>query len=315
MPRRPLYAECKICGGNATIKRHHATGANGRVYLYEVYIHRNGTSHYFRTGDNSSKKEPINAFQEMIEKRMNDGKYRFKEIKELLESIRGTEVSNTNVHRNLEKAMRLNLVERKTENGVILYSRRVKDDAYKRQRINQAIVTLNVYDSEMTMTTLLRFDNQGQGPMKGIPFAIPVGSLNNLFEIDLDVFDHLGKIPKDAIQIAYSFAGQTGILINFNRPIKPSESGFLFIISSLRTGLGQLKMALPLDIDSFRIHITELKDEKVSIRKRFLDGIKEAYPDYITRGHLVDDRTFIEAEFESASKGDTIVVSMGHSSS
>lgn len=310
MPRRPVLAECKICGGSATVKHHRATGANGRVYFYEVFVHRNGTSHYFRSGGVSGRRESMSTFQEIVDRRMNNGKYRFKEIKSLLESIRGTKVSNTNVHRNLERAMRSNLVQRKTENGIILYSKRVKDVSESRRRITQAIMTLSISDAGIAMTTLLRFDNDSEESLKGLTFTMPVGSLNNLHEIDLEIYDHLGKISKSELQIAYSYAGQTGILINFNRHIGPSESGFLFIENSFKTRDSELKVVLPLDVGSLRIHVTGHRERRVSIRKRLLDGIKETYPDYITRGSLVNDRVFTEAEFENASKGDTIVISL-----
>ncbi|MCL5789063.1 MAG: hypothetical protein M1290_01190 [Candidatus Thermoplasmatota archaeon] len=309
MPRKTVHAECKICGGEATVRIHSATGANGRKYRYQIYTHRNGISHYFRIGATSRGSQPKDAFQEVVDRRMGSGSFRFKEIKSMLESVKGSKVSNTNVYRNLGRAVRYGVIRRESTDGRILYSRRLNEEGEKDQKMKKVSIAISISGSMVEMTSLLEIDNISVKPLNGIPLALPVGSLESLDEVALEAFDVLGRIPAGNSTIAYSYSGQTVARVKLNRPVRQSESCDLFVLGKFNAVGREMKFSLPLGADSLKVNVVADRNEKVTVLRRFLDGLREAPPDYIEKGIVTPERAFTIAEFEGTSKGDTIVIS------
>ncbi|MCW6171246.1 MAG: hypothetical protein LVQ96_08800 [Thermoplasmatales archaeon] len=297
MPRKPAESLCKICGANATVKVNYATGSGGTVYLYEIYTHKNGTVHYFRPGKVLQKRDAFSDFEEMLRTKMKDGEYRFKDIKKLFESFRGSSASNTMVQRYIEKGMRAKLIRKSVEDGM------------KVVKIQETSVSYHISDSAVAMSILLKFLNEGESLLNRIPINIPTGIIDTISELNIESFDKFGKISEGNVEIAFSFTGQTGIGVGLRRSLGPSESDFLFVTSRFTFSEHSLKFALPLDTGSLRIHITKEWEKPVHVRKRLLDGIKETNPDSVRKGFLSDGLSFAEVEFGKSSKGEAVVVS------
>jgi hypothetical protein len=309
MPRKPLQAMCKICGANATLVHHQATGANGIIYFYEKYVHRNGKTHYFRQDRKAQSEEASVSFEDLIDTKMNNGKYRFKEIKLLIESVNRRNVSNTMVYRSIEKAIRANSIEKNIEEGIIYYSKRINQDSSGQLKIKEAFVTYVLSDSTVNMTILLLFENLSGLLMNRIPITLPTGTVDSQKELHLQVFDQMGPIPEKNVEMAYSFSSQTGIAINFNKPLKPNEFNFVFMSTQFKTRERMLKFALPLYTNSLKLYVTLDHGKPVHIIKRLLDGVKETNPDLARKGTLNNGQTYKEVEFNNASWGEAIIVS------
>ena len=309
MPRKPAESLCKICWANATVKVNYATGSGGTVYLYEIYTHKNGTVHYFRPGKVLQKGDAFSGFEATLRTKMNDREYRFKDIKKLFESFRGSPASNTMVQRYIEKAMRAKLIRKSVEDGMILYSKENQRDSPKVVKIQETSVSYHISDTAVTMSILLKFLNEGESILNRIPITIPTGIIDTISELNIESFDKFGKISEGNVEIAFSFTGQTGIGVGLRKSLGPSESDFLFVTSRFTFSGHSLKFALPLDTGSLRIHITKEWEKPVHVRKRLLDGIKETNPDSVRKGFLSDGLSFAEVEFGKSSKGEAVVVS------
>jgi hypothetical protein len=311
MARRSSEKQCKVCGAVATVKRYSSKGRNGKVYRYEKFSHRNGVVHYYRIGRDTTKMTISDAFAQMIDTKVGDGKYRFKDFKTMFEAIYGSPVSNTTISRNLAKSIKLNLIDRKTEGNTILYSRKLERDVDQQLKISNASMSYLISKNRASIIIFLHFGNPGNQVLTKIPVTLPIGIVEPLHQLSLKAFDQVSEIPPSGINITYSYAGQTGISIVLNRPLKPNESDFIFLNGNFEVREKFLKFALPFSVDNLRINVDSGSNQEIIIRKRLLDGLKESNPEIVRRGKSGRGGFYTEVVFENATKGEGIVITFG----
>lgn len=309
MPRKSIKAVCKVCGAKATFRNYSSRGSNGKEYFYERYTHGNGTVHYFRAGRRAARTDTNDAFERMIETRMTERSYRFRDIKKMFESTYGLSTNNTTISRSIVRAVKFNLLEKKTRNNDTLYIKRDLSDTVSETRIRETTLTYSISEGLVNVTLFLYFENGSDKLLTGLPIGLPSGRGESKEELDLSAFDSVGKIPESRLQTMYSYPGQIGLSIGFNRPLRPKERGFILLLGGFETREEYVKFTLPLNTDSFRIHLISGRRMQVHVRKRLLDGVKESNPDSVKRGILEGEKMYTDLQFENALKGESIVVS------
>lgn len=309
MPRRSIKAMCKICGGVAKTTKYYSKGRSGKVYRYEKFVHSNGVVHYFRIGKSDTKMTVSDAFDQMIEAKMGNESYRFGDLKRMFVEFYGSNVSNNTINRNILKSIKLNLIERKTGKGLIVYSKKSLKEIERQLIVTHASVSYQITDTMAHLTIFLHFQNLSNKRLAKIPVSIPKAVNDSIRELDLKIFDQISEIPSIGTNITYSYPGQSGITVDLNRPLRPSEDSFICLRSRFENGEDHLKLVLPLDMSHLRIYVKLKSSMQASIRKRLLDGVKEITPEMIRRTPLENGETLTEAEFENALKGEAIFVS------
>jgi len=309
MPRKSISSVCKVCGANATVKSYSSKGSNGKSYFYERFRHTNGVVHYFRIGRRTSRTDISDTFAQMIETRISERNYRFREIKLLFESVYGSTTNNTTVSRNIERAIKSNLLEKKVRKNETAYTKKDRSDIINETKISDASLTYRMSDGKVSLTLFIHLENKSDKLLTSIPVALPSGTTDSVSELKLRLFDQIGEIPHHRIRTIYSYPGQVGILMDFNRPIRSGERNFIFLEGEFEIRDEFVKFALPLNTDSFRINFTSNNSKEVLIRKRLLDGIKETGPEFIRRGIMEGGGMYTDVEFDNALKGEAIVVS------
>lgn len=311
MTRRSSQKQCKVCGAVATVKRYSSKGRNGKIYHYEKFSHRNGVVHYYRLGQERKKMTISDAFAQTIDTKLGEGKYRFKDLKLMFESIYGSPVSNTTISRNLVKSIKLNLIDRVTEGNTILYSRKLERDSGQLIKISNASMSYLVFKNMASIIAFLNFGNPGNQVLTKIPVTLPIGVIELPRQLNLKAFDQISEIPSSSINITYSYAGQTGISIDLNRPLRPGESDFIFLNGNFEVREKFLKFALPFSVDKLRINVDSESNQEIIIRKRLLDGLKESDPEVARRGKSGSGGFYTEVMFENVMKGEVIVITFG----
>jgi hypothetical protein len=245
----------------------------------------------------------------MIETRISERNYRFREIKLLFESVYGSTTNNTTVSRNIERAIKSNLLEKKVRKNETAYTKKDRSDIINETKISDASLTYRMSDGKVSLTLFIHLENKSDKLLTSIPVALPSGTTDSVSELKLRLFDQIGEIPHHRIRTIYSYPGQVGILMDFNRPIRSGERNFIFLEGEFEIRDEFVKFALPLNTDSFRINFTSNNSKEVLIRKRLLDGIKETGPEFIRRGIMEGGGMYTDVEFDNALKGEAIVVS------
>ncbi|MEM0135507.1 MAG: hypothetical protein QXU18_09860 [Thermoplasmatales archaeon] len=309
MPRRSTISVCKICGGQAVVKKYSSKGSNGKIYYYEKYTHKNGVEHYYRDGKRFQRADISDSFRQMISTKMARGNYRFRDIKSLFESIYKSNLSNTTLSRNLERVVKMNLLEKMT-NGNITYYRKVEpSDSLKDLNVIDASLNFRISGNKVSATLFLYFKNSTDRLLTSIPIVLPSGSSESIESLNLIAHDQDGVIDRSRITAASLYPGQLWISTRLTKVLKPMEKNFMFLQFNFETNEESIKFALPVNFDSFGLSFTSNRIMEFVIRRRLLDGIKESNPDIVKRGTLERGDTYTYAEFDKLLKGETIVIS------
>lgn len=318
MGRKAVLEICRVCGGQAR-KINYVSGAKGKTYHYAKFIHVNGVVHYYRITEDSTKpdstvaapKAPLlDSLEEILTVRTNGRELRVGEIKTLLEESYGRKVGIATIYRNINKLLRLNLIEKRAEGGAVYYGKKVGGPSTQEIRTTRMSVGFDIVGNEASVTIFANITNLGLGLVSKYAISIPVGGLESLDQVGMCVFDETKRIMMGKENISYSWPDQTGVSITLSRPLRKSEEGKLFVNYSYKMREGQVRMILPSQVDFLRIKCEVVKGDDVQIRKRMLGSMSEIEPAIVKRTGTDFGHTIVEAEFENASKGETIVISL-----
>lgn len=319
MGRKTLKEVCKICGGQAR-KINYTSRAKGKTYHYSKYVHVNGVVHYFREmpGQDTTEttfsnvgKSVFDSLEEIVNSKMQGRELRFGEIRSLLEESSGRSVSTATIYRNINKLLKLDMVRKRVDGGVVLYSGRTDSMSEAEMEMTKMSMGFDFSGDETSVTVFAHIRNLGLRMITAFPLSLPVGVIDSLDQIGLNVFDETRRITLSDENISYSYAYQTGISIALNRPLRKLEEENFFLNYSYKFGDKPIKIIMPSDVRLLRVSCEILRGEDAVIKKRLVDGLREIEPLIVRRtgselGHIT-----IETEFENVLRGDTIVISVG----
>jgi hypothetical protein len=319
MGKKAKQEICRVCGEQAK-KFTYYSQSRGKSYRYFRFIHQNGVTHYYRVQmasadkDNETPAQTRSVFdnlEDIVNTKMREKELRFGEIKSLIEDSYGKPVSVATMYRNINKLLKLELIGKRIDAGVVLYKRRIEATQMQEMQTSSMTIGLDFSRERISVTIFIHIKNNGLRLITGVPISIPVGEMNSLNGIDLRVYDGTKRITMGKENIAYSYPGRTGISIGLNRPLRKSEEEDIFLNYSYKFSDQRVKINILSDVDLLKIKCEVSKEKSVEIKKILVDGLKEVGSETIRRSGAQLGRTVVEAEFENASRGDTIVISLG----
>ena len=309
MPGNITEVKCKVCGERASVKKYSSKGSRSKAYFYEKYTHRNGVVHYFRAGNKVQNSSTSEKFEQMIKSKMSRRNYRFKEIKSLFETAFGSVVNNSMISRNLERAIRSNLLEKSIEKNITFYRKVDPSKVTKEIKISETSFNWHLSGRKASINLFLYLRNDTDRPLTSIPIALPSWELDSIEDLNLSAYDQYGSIDKSRINSTYTYPGQILISVSFNKVLKPIEKNFVFLKGDFDINDDSFKFSLPINIDSFKMSFIDNQTREFCVRRRLLDGIKESNPEVVKRGTLEEGESYTEVEFDKLVRGETIVVS------
>ena len=319
MGKKAKQEICRVCGEQAK-KFTYYSQSRGKAYRYFRFIHQNGVTHYYRVQMISADKynktpsqtgSVFDSLEDIVNTKMREKELRFGEIKSLMEDSYGKAVSVATLYRNINKLLKLELISKRTDAGVVLYKRRAEVTQGQEMQTKSMTIGLDFSREMVSVTVFIHIKNNGLRLITGVPISIPVGTMNSLNGIDLRVYDGTKRITMRKDNIAYSYPGRTGISIGLNRPLHKSEEEDIFLNYGYKFSDQRIKINILSDVDLLKIKCEVSKEKSVEIKKILVDGLKEVGSETIRRSGAQLGRTVAEAEFENASRGDTIVISLG----
>ncbi|MCL4333985.1 MAG: hypothetical protein M1290_01125 [Candidatus Thermoplasmatota archaeon] len=316
MGRTARLENCKVCGEKGK-KLIYYSKSKGRTYQYFRFVHRNGVSHYFRVQPALGKDESyiltrsnsvFDVIEEIVRTKMRGNEMRFGEIKNLVETTIGKPVSTATLYRNINKLLKLELISKRTNEGVVYYTRKTTDGQGEEMRISSMSIGFD-FSREITHVTMfIHIRNTGLRLITGVPVSIPVGEINELSAVNMRAYDHTKEIVLTKENIAYSYPGRTGISLGLNRSLRKSEEEDIFLNFGLKESEERIKINILFDVDILKVSCDAPKDLTIEFKKILVDGVKEIVPEIVRRSGTQPGRSIVEAEFDDVSRGDTIVV-------
>jgi hypothetical protein len=319
MGRKAKLEVCRVCGEQAR-KFTYYSQSRGRSYRYFRFVHQNGVTHYYRTQltsvdrDNETPLQTASVFdtlEDIVNTKMRETELRFGEIKSLIENSYGKPVSVATMYRNINKLLKLELISKRIDAGVVLYKRRTDSTQGQEMQTISMSIGLDFSSERVSITTFIHIKNRGLRLITSVPISIPVGTMDSFNTIDLKAYDGTKRITMKKENIAYSYPGRTGISIGLNRPLRKSEEEDIFLNYGYKFSDQRIKINILSDVDLLKIKCEVSKEKSVEIKKILVDGLKEVESETIRRSGAQLGRTVAEADFENASRGDTIVISLG----
>ncbi|MCL4447400.1 MAG: helix-turn-helix domain-containing protein [Candidatus Thermoplasmatota archaeon] len=319
MGRKAIQEACKVCGSLAR-RINYVSSAKGKVYYYTKYVHSNGITHYYRlrnelpSGTLSDTEKTLSVFDALdniLDVKKKGRELIFGEIKSLVEKSYGRTVSTATIYRNLSKMMKLDLINKRNQGNIVFYSRKLERSTIEEFKTMKLSIGFDFTGQFTFVTIFVNIKNLGIKLINSFPISLPVGVIDSLSQIGFMAFDETKKIPMNRESIAYSYADQTGISITLDRPLRKLEEENFFINYVHKSEGSPVNIFIPADLDYLKIICEVQKGKEVEIKKRLGDGLKEIEPTNRKRtGNEIGHR-IIEAEFENAVRGDTIVISLG----
>ncbi len=318
MGRKSIQSECLVCGGLAR-KINYVSKSKGKTYHYLLFIHPDGTSHYFRKDgiinpegqpNSSSNNSIADSLQEIVYKNTTSKELGFKELKSMLENVYGRPIGSTTIHRNIKKLLKLDLISRRTEGGLYYYGRKMEDHSAQEMKVNSMSVAFDFTKSVPSVAVFAHVINSGLRVVTGMPLPLPVGVIESPDQINLIAFDETGGIPLSKENIVYSFAGQTGLSITLNKPLHKTDEKNLFLNYSYKFESGPIKMLISSDVEYLKIYCVVQRGKDAEVKKRLMDGFKVIEPIVVKRAGSESGLVTVTAVFEKVSKGDTIVITL-----
>lgn len=319
MGRKIVLEVCKRCGGQAR-RINYVSRAKGRTYHYSKFVHANGVVHYYRLTEGMSKPDSvvptpktslIDSLEEIVSIKMRGREMRFGEIRSLLEDSYGRSVGSATIYRNINKLLRLNLVSKRVDGGAVLYSRKSGRPSAQEIRTTRMSIGFDLTKDETAVTVFSNIRNTGLGSVSGYTTSLPVGGIDALDQINFSAYDETKRIGLSKENISYSWPDQTGVSLTLNRPLHTSEEEQLFMNYNCKFRDSLIKIMLTSDVDILRIKCAVERGTAVQIKKRLLDGLREIEPIIVKRSGAESGQIIVEAKFENATRGDTIVISLG----
>jgi hypothetical protein len=316
MGKKEAIETCKVCGEKARKLKYYSK-SKGRTYHYLRYVHGNGVVHYFRLNFSSGYEQDANqietktvfdSLEEIVDTKMRDRELRFGEIKQLTESSFGRSVSVATLYRNINKLLKVGLISKRTNSGIVVYSRRTDEAQGQEMKVDSMSIGFD-FSGEITHVTMfIHIRNAGLRLITGVPVSIPVGEINELSAVNMRAYDHTKEIVLNKENIAYSYPGRTGISLGLNRSLRKSEEEDIFLNYSFKASEDRIKINILFDVDILKVSCDAPKDLTIEFKKILVDGVKEIVPEIVRRSGTQPGRSIVEAEFDDVSRGDTIVV-------
>ena len=319
MGRKPREEICKVCGKQAR-RINYVSKSKGRTYHYFKYVHKNGVVHYFRQpSDKSDGSGGINynpgisifeALENVIDLKMIQKELRFGEIKSLLESNYGRSIGVATIYRNINKLLKLGILSKRTNEGVVLYSHKPQYSLSQEIQITNMSLGFDLTQEETSMTIFVHVRNSGIRMITGVPMSLPVGPIESFDSINLMAYDGIKTLKMSSDNIAYSYPGRTGITLPLNKPLKSKDEEDLMVNLTTIIREKPIKTNILSDVDFLRIRCETMKGKEITIKKILVDGFKEIEPVLIKRIGTELGHTIVEADFENAMRGETVAVSI-----
>ena len=319
MSRRVTHEDCKICGIEAR-KINYVSKSRGRIYHYSKFVHANGVAHYYRVqnepvsiieGAPENRSSVLDALEEIFGVKMRGKELTYGEIKSLLEQSYRGPVSIATIYRNINKMLKLDLISKRIEGNIVLYGRRLQGHSPEERKLTRMSIGFDFTKTQTQVTIFVHIKNMGLKLVNVFPISLPVGVIDSLNQIKLTAFDGTKKIPLNEKNIAYSYSDQTGISIKLNRPLRKSEEENFFINYGHTFEEKSISIFIPSNLDFLRVNCEVERGEDVEVKKRLGDGLKVIEPTALKRRGTEIGHTVVEAEFDNATRGDTIVISIG----
>lgn len=318
MGRRTVLEVCKVCGAQAR-KINYFSRSKGNTYRYSKYVHANGTTHYFRlmqdpkavnTASEYVRTSIFESIEEILDVKMKGKEMRIGEIRLLLENSTGKSVGTATLYRNINKLLKLDLISKRIDNGIVLYGRKSENPLIQNMKTTKMSIGIDFSHSRTFVTVFAHIVNMGIRMITEFPISLPVGVIDSLDQINLNAFDETKRITLNKKSIAYSYTDQTGIMLTLNRPLRKSEEENLFLDYTCEIEGRPVKLLIPSDVDFFKVNCEVPRGGNVEIKKRLVDGLREIEPMLLRRTATDLGQTIIEAEFEKALRGEAIVISL-----
>jgi len=297
----------------------YSSKSKGKTYRYFKFIHPNGVVHYLRkvpestpqSSSDSTGRIPISdAILEILDSKTLKGELRFSEIKRFLEELYGRAVSTATVYRNIDKLLKLDLIVKRNNAGLVYYGTKLFDTSTDKMKISKLSIGLDFSEEKASVTLFFHVTNMSIKLITKVPISIPVGVIDSLDSLDIILFNGIKRVTLGKENIAYSYPGQTAFSVVPSRPLHKLEEEDFLLNFSYRFDAMPIKINLLSDIDLLKVVCQLHREKEIEIKKRLVDGVKEIRPVIVRRTILGSGYKVVEANFDNSSRGDTIIISL-----
>jgi|GEM_PF-3815032 len=283
MPKVPKIENCKICGEEAKVYKWWTKDKKGKIYSYLKYYHKDGHVHYYRIVKEHNEERKINLYQNIdsfIKDKLGSKKRRFMELKREIENEYKFKINNQTFWRIIKRMIRFNEITRIEENGKIYYSKGTGIPYLGLYLVDEMHITLDLVNEILVF--IIKVTNQSNKTESSIPITLPKGNVFSINEIiKYYASDIYGIINNEKINVIFSYADETGLQINLNKPLKRNESDILHFIFSLNDDLKYRRLLMMLDVSFASINVISKGKLNLVIRKISIDYSKESRPDIV----------------------------------
>lgn len=289
---------------------------SGKIYNYVRYYHAPKNIHFFPTDSSYSSfqnaerkaRSIYSALTDYITSRMESRKLTYTSLKREIErSFDGT-VFNEEFNRSLKKAVSGGLIERTISKDKPIYSKIPEVDFDEKIKFEQVALNYDFSNKELVVSAFLEPINNGQIPIKKIPYFIPYGPLDSLDFLKLKVHDETDEITS-GLSIAFSTVLETGMSIALNRSLRNGEKVFIFVKYSIPAPDWSTNFLAQAPVDSLRITVMGERGYTARILRTLANGAKETeipFPQH----HSYNGNRIFQIEIDSLLKGENIVVKL-----
>ncbi len=278
---KPVKIErCKICGELAKVYKWWTISPKGKKYNYLKFVHRNGEIHYYNITRDTLVKEN-NNFRQYIELfvkyNLRDRKIRFMELKRSIETEYNIKINNQSFWRVINRMIKFNELQKIEENGKIYYTKGSGETDPGLYIIEEIYIALD--QDKMILSLLIKLFNKSNRIQTSVPILVPEGN----FKIDkdslFDSFDLYGRLEISSFKTIFSYADETGIVVDMNKPLKRYDKNLLHLELRLRTDEKYRSFVIPLDSNIVNIYYISRRKNEINSKKISLDYSKEMKAD------------------------------------
>ncbi len=318
MKRRRQVSICPVCGKKANISRKFVKAKGGKIYYYVRLYHAPMDVHYLPTDSAYSSfqimdKKARNLYSvltDYIVRKMGPRKLTYTSLKREIERSFNGVVYNEEFNRSLKKATSAGLIERIIEKDRPLYSKISEVDLEDKLKFCHISVNYDFSCSKIIVTTFLEAVNNGQVPIKKVPFFVPYGPIGFLDQLDLKVHDETGETLQQNVSIVFSTALETVFSVSLDRILWKDESDCVFIKYSIpKANLSTIFLILA-PVDSLRITVIAESDYDARILRTLANGAKETETPFPKHYFYRDNLICFQIELDSLFKGESISVKL-----
>ncbi len=306
MPKSVKIETCKVCGLQAKAYKWWTKSRSGKKYSYIKYVHDNGQVHYVNL-KNTPDKENIN-FREYIElfvkETLNNKNMRFMEFKRAVESKFNIKINNQTFWRAINRMIKFRELQKIEKDGRTYYTKGPGVTYSGLYVIEELYISLNVEERKLAIT--IKLYNKSSKIQTSFAIMVPEENLvidNYTFNNSFDLF---GKLANYNFKTTYSYADETGLVIDLNKPIKPFERDILHLEFLLKNDQKYRALIIPLDAGNINIFIISKNKGDFSSKKISLDYSKEMKAD-VTSNDKNTKGEYIYAFFYNTAKANEII--------